>query len=145
MDGWFGTLTCSMSSNNHNNYTPKDFLKQFISVRLLYFFMVNPCLNPIHMQRDPEAWYSLDSERDASQSEICRQGKGRDKECILVRLLRFCFAKTSTNRTIVNLFRTHTPPSKKKKLQMTSRELFTAMQVRFSHVSLRFVAPGWRN
>jgi len=66
-----------MSSNNHNNYTPKDFLKQFIS-------------------RDPEAWYSLDSERDASQSEICRQGKGRDKECII--------------------------------LQMTSRELFTAMQ-----------------
>jgi len=67
-----------MSSNNNNNdYTPKEFLKQFIS-------------------RDPHARYILDSERDASQSEICRQGKGRDKECMI--------------------------------LQMTSRELFTAMQ-----------------
>ena len=75
-----------MSSNNHNDYTPKDFLKQFISVRL-FFLMVNPCLKLIYMQRDPEARYSFDSERDASQSEICRQGKGRDKECIIVRLL----------------------------------------------------------
>ena len=33
-----GTLTRSMSSNNHKDHTPKDFLKQFISVRLLYFF-----------------------------------------------------------------------------------------------------------
>jgi hypothetical protein len=91
-----------MSSNNHNYYTPKDFLKQFISVRLLYFFfMANPCLKPIYMQRDPEARYSFDSERDAPQSEICRQGKGRDKECIIVRRLRFRFAKTSTNRRIV--------------------------------------------
>ena len=37
------------------------------------------------MQRDPDARYTLDSERDASQSEICRQGKGEDKECIIVR------------------------------------------------------------
>src|SRR5712691_8058410 len=98
------TSTCSMSSNNHNDYTPKDFLKQFISVRPLYlFFTVNPCLKLIYMQRDPEARYSFDSERDASQSEICRQGKGRDKECIIVRLLRFRFSKTSTNRRIVKL------------------------------------------
>lgn len=98
-----------MSSNNHNNYTPKDFLKQFISVRLLFFLMANPSLKPIYMQRDPEARYFFDSERDASQSEICRQGKGRDKECIIVRLLRFRFAKASTNRRIVKFYQTHTP------------------------------------
>jgi len=79
----------TMSSNNNNDYAPKEFLKQFIS-------------------RDPHARYILDSERDASQSEICRQGKGRDKECMI--------------------------------LQMTSRELFTAMQVRCSRL-LNFVAP----
>jgi hypothetical protein len=59
-----------MSTNS-----PKEFLKQFIS-------------------RNPNAQYSFDSERNASQSEICRQGK--NKECII--------------------------------LQMTSRELFAAMQ-----------------
>ncbi|KAH9997497.1 hypothetical protein BJV77DRAFT_983062 [Russula vinacea] len=49
-----------MSTNS-----PKEFLKQFIS-------------------RNPNAQYSFDSERNASQSEICRQGK--NKECIIVRL-----------------------------------------------------------
>jgi hypothetical protein len=75
-----------MSSNNNNNYTPKEFLKQFISVRP-FLFIVIPCLKPINPQRDPHARYILDSERDASQSEICRQGKGRDKECMIVRFL----------------------------------------------------------
>jgi len=59
-----------MPSNNAN-----ESLKQFIS-------------------RDPNKPYTFDSERGASQSEICRQGK--NKECII--------------------------------LQMTSRELFAAMQ-----------------
>ena len=60
--------------------------------------------------------------------------------------LRFRFAKTSTNRRIVNLHPTHTSlfSLKKKKLQMTSRELFTAMQVRFSHVSSSFVVQLMR-
>jgi hypothetical protein len=70
------------------------------------------------MQRDPEALYSFDGERDASQSKICRQGKGRDKECITVRLLPFRFATTSTNRSIVNFYQTTAPyylsPLKKK-------------------------------
>jgi len=65
----------TMSSNNNNDYAPKEFLKQFIS-------------------RDPNSKYIFDSERDASQSEICRQSKS--KECIV--------------------------------LQMTSREMFAAMQ-----------------
>jgi hypothetical protein len=39
------------------------------------------------MQHDPDAWYTLDSERDATQSEICRQGKGKAKECLIVRFL----------------------------------------------------------
>ncbi|KAH9981522.1 hypothetical protein BGW80DRAFT_337329 [Lactifluus volemus] len=60
----------AITNNNQN-----EVLKQFIS-------------------RNPNAQYTFDSERDASQSEICRQGKG--KECII--------------------------------LQMTSRQLFTAMQ-----------------
>ncbi|KAI0282199.1 hypothetical protein BGY98DRAFT_139226 [Russula aff. rugulosa BPL654] len=72
-----------MPSNN-----AKESLRQFIS-------------------RDPNAHYSFDSERDATQSEICRQSK--NKECII--------------------------------LQMTSRELFAAMQVRVSHLSLLFTAP----
>jgi len=61
-----------MPSNN-----AKESLRQFIS-------------------RDPNAHYIFDSERDASQSEICRQGKNLNKECMI--------------------------------LQMTSRELFAAMQ-----------------
>jgi len=60
-----------MPSNNAN-----ESLRQFIS-------------------RDPNAHYIFDSERDASQSEICRQSK-KNKECMI--------------------------------LQMTSRELFAAMQ-----------------
>lgn len=60
-----------MPSNNN----AKESLKHFIS-------------------RDPNSLYTFDSERGASQSEICRQGK--NKECIFV--------------------------------QMTSRELFAAMQ-----------------
>ncbi|KAI0273796.1 hypothetical protein BC834DRAFT_966266 [Gloeopeniophorella convolvens] len=62
-------------SNNNNNNNPNDTLKDFIA-------------------RNPAARYTFDSERDAPQSEICREG--RDRECIL--------------------------------LQMTSKQLFAAMQ-----------------
>ncbi|KAH9966422.1 hypothetical protein BC827DRAFT_663180 [Russula dissimulans] len=54
-----------MNSSPSNDNSPKDLLKQFIS-------------------RNPNAIYTFDSERDASQSEICRQGKG--KECIILRM-----------------------------------------------------------
>jgi hypothetical protein len=40
--------------------------------------------NSVNPQRDPNAKYVFDSERDASQSEICRQAE--NKECIVVRL-----------------------------------------------------------
>jgi hypothetical protein len=40
--------------------------------------------NSVNPQRDPNTPYTFDSERGASQSEICRQGKS--KECIIVRL-----------------------------------------------------------
>ena len=68
----------TMPSNNAN-----ESLKQFISVRPLFSYgqFITDSVNP---QRDPNAHYSFDSERDASQSEICRQSK--NKECIIVRL-----------------------------------------------------------
>lgn len=48
--------------------------------------------NSINPQRDPNALYTFDSERDASQSEICRQGKG--KQCIIVCLFsRYCLSQ----------------------------------------------------
>ena len=40
--------------------------------------------NSLNPQRDPNARYIFNSERDVSQAEICRQGKS--KECIVVRL-----------------------------------------------------------
>jgi hypothetical protein len=67
-----------MPSNN-----AKESLRQFISVRPL-FFHVNSFLTQFNPQRDPNAHYIFDSERDATQSEICRQSK--NKECIIVRL-----------------------------------------------------------
>lgn len=83
--------------------------------------------NSLNPQRDPNAHYVFDSERDASQSEICRQSK--NKECIIVRS-----RKSSPNRRLVDTF-------EGKKLQMTSRELFAAMQVRVSSLSL-FILHG---
>src|SRR6266566_851651 len=72
----YGTYT--MPSNN-----AKESLKQFISVRPLFSYgqFIPNSVNP---QRAPNTPYTFDSERGASQSEICRQGK--NKECIIVRL-----------------------------------------------------------
>jgi hypothetical protein len=67
-----------MSTNS-----PKEFLKQFISVRPLFFQNGRFIPDSVIPQRNPNAQYSFDSERNASQSEICRQGK--NKECIIVR------------------------------------------------------------
>jgi len=70
-----------MPSNN-----AKESLRQFISVRPLFFsFSYGQFIpNSVNPQRDPNAHYVFDSERDASQSEICRQSK--NKECMIVRL-----------------------------------------------------------
>jgi hypothetical protein len=71
-----------MPSNN-----AKEHLEQFISVRPLFFIPYDQFIpDSVNPQRDPNAHYSFDSERDASQSEICRQSK--NKECIIVRLFR---------------------------------------------------------
>ena len=97
-----GTLESlnTMPSNN-----AKESLRQFISVRPLFFFFLSfficshyipDSLNP---QRDPNALYSFDSERDASQSEICRQRK--NKECIIVGPFR-SRKKTSPSRRLVD-------------------------------------------
>ena len=53
------------------------FRSPVFSIGRIIPYSVNP-------QRDPNAQYSFNSERDALQSEICRQGKS--KECIVVRL-----------------------------------------------------------
>lgn len=37
------------------------------------------------VQEDPDSRYTLDSERDAPQSELCRQGDKLSKKCIMVR------------------------------------------------------------
>ena len=37
-------------------------------------------------QEDPNSRYTFDSERDAPQSELCREGKEKGRKCIMVRL-----------------------------------------------------------
>jgi hypothetical protein len=74
----YRTGTYTMPSNN-----PNESLKQFISVRPLFSY-AQFIPNSVNPQRAPNTPYTFDSERGASQSEICRQGK--NKECIIVRL-----------------------------------------------------------
>ena len=37
-------------------------------------------------QEDPKAKYTFNSERDAPESEICREGDKLSRKCIMVRL-----------------------------------------------------------
>jgi hypothetical protein len=76
-----------MASITNNNQ--REVLGQFISVRIHSLSFVTGSSDPVGAQRDPNVQYTFDSERDASQSEICRQGKGKGKECIIVRLSVF--------------------------------------------------------
>lgn len=70
-----------MPSNN-----AKKSLREFISVRPLFIHIYGQFIpNSVNPQRDPNTDYVFDSERDATQSEICRQGK--NKECIIVGFL----------------------------------------------------------
>lgn len=72
-----------MPSNN-----AKKSLREFISVRPLFIHIYGQFIpNSVNPQRDPNTDYIFDSERDASQSEICRQGK--NKECIIVGFFKF--------------------------------------------------------
>jgi hypothetical protein len=95
-----------------------------------FFHMGQFIPNSVNPQRDPNMPYTFDSERGASQSEICRQGK--NKECIIVRL---SVQENNHNRRLVDTV------GGKKQLQMTARELFAAMQVRVLHLSSLFTAP----
>jgi hypothetical protein len=119
-----------MPSNN-----AKESLKQFISVRPLFIHIYGQFVpDSVNPQRDPNTDYIFDSERDASQSEICRQSK--NKECIIVGFLSS--RKSSPDwHDFVDTFCVGGGG----KLQMTSRELFAAMQVRVSHLSSLFTAP----
>lgn len=71
----------STSKNSENTKSPEDTLKNFIKVSTLQIVRI-----PLTFveQRSPKSTYTFDSERDAPDSEICRQGN--NKECIIVRL-----------------------------------------------------------
>ena len=64
--------------------SPQETLKDFISV--CFSLAVPFPISELRLQRDPGSWYTFDSERDAPQSEICREGTVKGRECIIVRL-----------------------------------------------------------
>jgi len=102
----YGTYTrCPPTTQTNISDSSFPFARFYLFIHMVNSFLTNIYNNP---QRDPNAHYIFDSERDASQSEICRQSK-KNKECMI--------------------------------LQMTSRELFAAMQVRVSHLSFTLHGP----
>ena len=62
---------------------PEEQLRAFIAVGASYLPCCWPLLTKI-FQEDPDSKYTFDSERDATQSEICREGKKLSKKCITV-------------------------------------------------------------
>ena len=71
-------------------------------------------------QEDPNSRYSFDSERDAPKSEICREGKEKNRKCITVRP----HARTAVSRFCIR------QPTAILQLMMRSTAMFSAMQVR---------------
>ncbi|TBU32367.1 hypothetical protein BD311DRAFT_785871 [Dichomitus squalens] len=58
-----GKLSREETSESH----PEKVLKEFIT-------------------EDPDFAYTFDSERDAPQSELCREGKDKGRECIMLQM-----------------------------------------------------------
>lgn len=69
----------------------------------------------MRVQKAPNARYTFDSERDATQSELCREEKGKPNDCIIVRMGYASCSIDSKTRYM--------------QLQMHSKKLFEAMQV----------------
>jgi len=68
----------------HDALQQRKGISQTVHFRSPAFFSYDQFIpDLVNPQRDPNAHYIFDSERDASQSEICRQSK--NKECIIVR------------------------------------------------------------
>jgi hypothetical protein len=69
----------------HDALQQREGISQAVHFRSPTFFSYGQFIpDSVNPQRDPNAPYSFDSERDATQSEICRQNK--NKECIIVGL-----------------------------------------------------------
>ena len=67
--------------------TAEDQLKAFVAVNMLSSRHRPYKGNNPAFQEDPDSKYTFDSERDASQSEICREGKKLSRKCIMVSTL----------------------------------------------------------
>ena len=84
-------ITGKLSKEETSAKAPEKALKEFIAVRVPRcgggpgnFYLM---LCATTTQEDPNSVYTFDSERDAPQSEFCREGKERDRKCIMVRFV----------------------------------------------------------
>ncbi|KAI0807145.1 hypothetical protein C8Q74DRAFT_1226111 [Fomes fomentarius] len=60
-------LQGKVSPSAHEGKAPEKVLDQFIA-------------------EDPDSRYTFDSERDAPQSELCREGKDKGRKCIMMQM-----------------------------------------------------------
>lgn len=69
------------------NPQQKDILKAFIKVGQTWTFGVEIDLKKKKKKHNPSCLYTFDSERNSSQSELCRERSGsKGRECITVRM-----------------------------------------------------------
>ena len=121
-------LMCRVKSGSENEQTsamstsqqaPAEQLKAFIAVGVATETRAEENSRAT-FQEDPNSRYSFDSERDAPKSEICREGKEKNRKCITVRP----HARTAVSRFCIR------QPTAILQLMMRSTAMFSAMQVR---------------